>query len=132
MNIFNDIKTVVKTASAIRKARKNGSDTVKVTVQPIQNIPLIKFGYWSATMESCLFFGSGELDRKIRGIFYTFDTDTQHAMTFTPEGKGWVARARFWQKALKPVLPPAQYYTAIEKIIRSYIRCIKKKNEYTL
>ncbi len=127
MNILNDIKTVVKTASAIRKARKNGSDSVKVTVQPVRNIPLIKPGYWGATMESCLFFNSGELGRKIRDIFYTFDTDTQHAMTFTPKDKGWVARARFWQKALKPVLPSAQYYTAMERITGHYVRCLKRR-----
>lgn len=125
--IFKDITTAAKLTVEIRKARKAGTG---VRVQRTYTIPLVDIGCWSWTLEGSMFALSGDLKNAVKAVFLTFDEETQHALTFVPKVPGgWAARARMWQRALKPALPPSQYHTAMTMILSGYIKCVKRRAE---
>ncbi len=127
MNIFTDIVTAVKLTKEVKRARRLGCrvDTIWTKVFPDKTN---KASYWPWTMEFC-HFATTELNAPIRAVFETFDEETRHALTFTPENPtepaGWIERARFWQQALKPALPPQQYYAAMSEIWKDYNRAMQ-------
>ena len=94
------------------------------TVAPVRQIPVVSFEFWSWTPEVCLDF-TRPTRAAVREIFRTFDSETQHRMTFAPKRGELVQRARLWREALKPALPPEQYYEAMLKILGWLIRCSK-------
>ena len=120
-NILTDITTALKLTGDVRRARKAGADAVKV--QPIFEIPVFDFGYWSWTMEACLYYGK---EFKVVGeVFKTFPKEIQHRLTFAPKAGEWGNRVRLWQDAMRPVLEPELYHIAIIKLIRWGIHCRK-------
>lgn len=127
MNLLQDIRAAAKTFSAVRAARKAGATSAEIKVRPTYTLPVVRLGYWGQTMEGCLFYGPQW--QAIRDVFNTFDDDTQHALTFTPEDGKWPDRCRFWQQHLKPALPPEQFHAAMLKLIQWYIRCVRRRRE---
>lgn len=107
-------------------------DVPVITLDPSQyrdvyKVPLYNLPYWPQTMEGCLL--TGELGKAVRDVFYSMPEPIQHALTFSPESGWWTARAKLWQTVLKLTLPPRQYYTAINKIIRWYVHCVRDVRE---
>ena len=91
----------------------------------VQQIPVYELSSWGATMESCLDLPK-ETRAAVREVFYTFDEETQRALTFSPTERGeWIARARFWAYTLKPTLSKEHYHIAISAILKWYIHCVK-------
>lgn len=124
MNILQDIKTAVKLTGEIRKARKEGAtlETHKVWL-----LPEIKITYWGWTIEAGHMCGT-DMGKAVRDVFYTLPEETQHALTFTPkEPRGWIDRARFWQRELKPALEPKTYHEVMLLLIGLYAKCLRKE-----
>lgn len=120
-NILTDIVTALKMTGDVRRARKAGASAVKA--QPIWEVPVVDFGYWSFTMEACLYYGK---EFKAMGdVFKTFPKETQHQLTFAPKDGEWGDRVRLWQAALRPVMEPRMYHAVILKLIRWGIHCRK-------
>lgn len=123
--IFEDITTAVRLTTEIHKARREGAS---VRVQKTYIIPVVKTGYWGWTMESCLLASNKKLNDAVSAIFYTFDEETQHALTFTPKNPGdWVERAQMWRRELKPVLSDKEYHAAMSMILGWYIQCVRRR-----
>lgn len=119
MGICTDYIDAIK---VVRKAHKGGRGA-KAGV--VAKIPCIKASYWLETMEGSLFYKKGSPN--VEAVFRTFDEETQHALCFTPEKKGdYIARARFWQGALKSNLPPKEYHEAMMRIAAHYAKCIRR------
>ena len=124
VSIFNDIKTAVKLTGEVRKARKEGAS---IEARKVWRVPMLKTTYWTWTMEACLMCG-GDTGKAVRDVFYTLPEETQHQLTFTPKGPGeWVERARFWQRQLRPVLPPKMYHAVMVKFIGWYAHCLRMR-----
>ncbi len=124
MKILHSIKTAIEAAVERRQARKAGAGAI---VQQYVSMPVMRFSYWGATMEFCLL--KGEAEKAVKAVFYGFDEETQHALTFSPEAGEWPERLRFWQKALRPVLSPKLYHEVMEKFYSWAIRCTKARLE---
>ncbi len=127
MTIFQDIKTAVKMTREIRRARMGGANAIQV--RPIYKVPVVRFGYFTSTMEACIL--RGDEFKAVCAVFETLPEETQHALTcFSPEEPGdWAARARFWQNLLKPALPPKMYHGAMMKVIGRYAHCLRARKE---
>ena len=113
---ISDFVVGVKAIKAARGMRKRGATGIEIV--PIKAIPIVNIGYWSWTPEACLAFpkvpeGTREA---VKAVFQSFDEDTQHTLTFTPDY--FPERVRFWQRHLKPDLTPEQYSAAILTIIQ--------------
>lgn len=113
---ISDFVVGVKAIKAARGMRKRGATGIEIV--PIKAIPVVNIGYWSWTPEACLAFpkvpeGTREA---VKAVFQSFDEDTQHTLTFTPDY--FPERVRFWQRHLKPALTPEQYSAAILTIIQ--------------
>lgn len=118
----------VKAVKAVHDLRKTGSPTTKICVQSVKTVPVFTMSNWGASIEGCLFANQPrELERAVRAVFYSFDEETQHRLTFTPKEKGeWVQRASFWREHLC-CLPQKQYYQAMSCITGWYIHCVKMR-----
>lgn len=128
MNILQDIKTAVKLTGEIRKARKNGADSVQARL--VYTLPCVNLGpAYGNTMERGLSWRMGkETDRAILEVFKRLPHDMQRWLNFTPEKPGeWVERARFWQRELKPVLPADMYHKTMALFIGHYAKCLRKR-----
>ncbi len=91
----------------------------------VKRIPVFELSSWGATMEACLDLPK-ETRAAVKDIFYTFDRETQRALTFSPKGEGeWIKRAMFWQYALKPNLSKKHYHVAMSAILKWYIHCVR-------
>ena len=126
---ISDISTAVKLTSEIRQARKSGD---ALRVERLKNLPFKRLGYgFLNTMEGCaLYNGSRAVYEAVRDVYGLFDPNTQQALCFTPEHPGeWAGRARAWQEALRPTLPPEQYHAAMTKILAWYVKCVKRRLE---
>lgn len=122
--IFSDLRAAGQVFGRLRNARWNGHG-VHIGVSETLSIPVYEMSLRGGTMESTLL--KEELNAAVRKVFYTFDREQQHALTFAPEDGGWVDRAVFWRETLKPALPPAQYYAAMERLLSWYISCVKRR-----
>ena len=99
-------------------------------VRELYPIPVLNIGCWGFTMEGCLL--TGERGKAVKSVFATFPSYIQHALTFSPESGGWADRARFWQAVLRPWLAPKQYHAAMQKFIRYYVRCMRRRPKQPL
>ncbi|MDE6880189.1 MAG: hypothetical protein K2P20_02400 [Oscillospiraceae bacterium] len=124
MKILHDIKTAIEVTATLRQARKAGKEVV---IQKYLSVPVCRLSYWGATAEFCLL--KGEAEKAVRAVFDSFDEETQHALTFAPEAGEWPERLRFWQKALRPALPPKLYHEVMEKFYSWAIRCARARLE---
>lgn len=125
MQILQDIKTAVKVTGEIRKARKAGASAIQV--KPVYTLPVLRFGYWTQTMEAAIMRG-GDTERAVVKAFEAFPEQVQHDLTFSPKTPGaWAERARFWQQQLRPVLPPKMYYEVMLLFIGRYIHCLRRR-----
>ena len=125
MNIFQDVKTVVRLVGEIRGARKAGADAIQI--QPVRNIPSYRLSYWGSTMEGCLFYDPKW--QPLREVFDSFSENTQHALTFSPKDGEWCDRVRFWQQELRDALEPNLYHEAMRTLLGWYIRCVRARRE---
>lgn len=127
MSIFSDIATTVKLTREIKAARRLGCRVHTTWTKEAFPDSSNKASSWPWTLEGCHFAGT-ELNKPIHEVFQLFDEETRHALTFTPDNPedpaGWIERARLWQQALKPALPPDQYYAAMSEIWKDYCRAM--------
>lgn len=121
--ICRDISLCAGLFFDLRRERAKGHD---VRIKKMISIPVVQFGCWGFTMESCLWYKNEY--QPIWDVFNRFDEKTQHALTFSPCDGEWAARIRFWQQRLRPVLEPRLYYRAMLELIQWSIRCVKRKN----
>lgn len=128
MKILQDVKTAAEVFGEIRKARRAGASAVQV--RPVYRVPAVRLGYFTATMEACLFQGGtshGNTFKTINDAFKTLPEDVQHSLTFTPPPGGWAERARLWGDLLRPVLPDALYHEAMLTLLRHYSKCVRRR-----
>ena len=79
-------------------------------------------------MESCLLVRDSKLNDAVSAVFCTFDSETQHALTFSPKNPSdWVERAQMWRQELKPVLSAEEYYAVMSMILEWYIQCVRRR-----
>ena len=127
-SLLRDLFAAVKLTMALRREeRKKSAENIRD--QPTQTVPRIKSGYWGWTGEAMLTYPKTPkgTEGAVVAIFKTFDEETQHALTFTPyTSHDWLERAKFWQQALKPHLPPKQYSAAMLTMLAWYIKCCKR------
>lgn len=129
MNILQDIQTAVKLTGEVHKARKEGGS---IEIRKVWRVPVLKTTYWTWTMEACLMRG-GDVERSVCDVFDALPEETQHALTFTPKRPGdWIARARFWQRELRPALPPKMYHEVMLLFIGWYTHCLRLRREGTV
>lgn len=121
--VCKDIRLCAGLFFDLRRARAEGHN---VHIKKMVSIPVVQFGYWGFTMESCLWCEKEH--QPIRDVFNRFDKETQHVLTFSPCDGEWAARIRFWQQRLRPVLEPRLYYRAMLELIQWSIRCVKRRN----
>ena len=122
MKFLQSLKTAIKITREINAAAEAGASAVQL--KRLYSVPRLKISYWGFTMESCLL--SGGKWQPVVDVFRAFDEETQHALTFSPnDPKGFVERAKFWQSALRPALPPELYHEAMLKIINKYAHCLR-------
>lgn len=128
MQILQDIKTAVRLTSAVRTARKAGADAIQVT--PVFTVPRVTFApaYYN-TIEGCLTHRLGhDINRAVMDVFKGLPYETQRQLEFTPEEPGgWAERARFWQRQLKPALPPKNYHSVMALFINWYAHCLRRE-----
>lgn len=121
-HLWEDAKTAVSVFRTVRELRKSGKN---VKVEPRFTLPVVKTSYWGSTMEGCMFIGPKW--QPLLDVFDSFDDETKHSLTFTPEDGKWSARARFWREQLKSALPTELYYEAMSKIYRHYTECVHRR-----
>ena len=130
MNILRDIQTAVKLTSKIRKARKAGADAIQI--RAVRQVPLVSLKpAWLNTIEGRLTWKLGpEINRAMMEVFEGFPHEVQRQLEFTPEGPGaWADRARFWQRKLKPALPPKSYHVVMVLFCHWYAHCLRMRME---
>lgn len=128
MKILQDVKTAAEVFDKIRKARRAGASAVQV--RPVYRVPAVRLGYFTGTMEACLFQGDafcGDTFKTICAAFKTLPEEVQHELTFTPAPGGWAARARLWAGLLRPILPDALYHEAMLTLLRHYSKCVRQR-----
>ena len=91
-----------------------------------KTIPVCRTGNWAWTFEYSLVVNHEELNSMVREVFYSFDEKTQCALTKT--SLRWPDRAQLWKQALTPVLPEKQCRAVMLLFLRSYIKCVRKRN----
>lgn len=122
MKILHDIRDAVTVFGLARKTRN------AVEIRTVRKIPVIRCSYWAGTMEWHLLRGETEKEKAVKAVFATFTEPVQHGLTFVPKRSGgWVDRARFWQRELKPALPPEMYHKVMVLFIGWYIHCLRRK-----
>lgn len=121
---FSNISDAIGPTKEIYTAKKNGIDFEIKATKPY---PLYRSSYWYSTMEGCLLSKDKVLDQAVKAVFDSFDEETRHSLTFSPAKGGWIDRARFWQKELKPVLPQKQYTSVMLLILDWYIQCTERE-----
>lgn len=123
MQILKDIKTAVELTGEIRKSREEG-----YIIKPHMawRVPVHNISRWVWTMEACILVGH-EAESAVIAVFSSFDEKTQLALTFAPKEPGGLAeRARFWQRELKPVLPPRMYHKVVLLLLSRYSNCLRR------
>lgn len=128
INIFKDISAAAKTFGAIHKARKAGADAVRI--KPVYIVPSVTLApAYPNTIEGCQSWKLGrDVDRAVMNVFMRQPYEVQRQLEFTPkEPGGWVERARFWQKELKPALPPKMYHNVMVLFIHWYAHCLRRE-----
>ena len=71
-----------------------------------------------------------EADKSVMKLFKSLPYETQMWLSFTPEGPWeWAERARFWQRELKPVLPPKMYHSVMARFVSWYAHCKRRRNK---
>ena len=130
MSILKDITTAVKLTAEVRKARKSGADSIQIN--PVYKVPGVAAGpvYYN-TIEGCLSWEMGEeADKSVMKLFKSLPYETQMWLSFTPEGPWeWAERARFWQRELKPVLPPKMHHSVMARFVSWYAHCKRRRNK---
>ena len=121
-SILADITTAVKLTFDMRKERKEGHS---VRVEKVYRVPVVNFGYWGFTPESCLFYG--EKWQPVRDVFHTFSEEIQHALTFVPKDDEWSSRVELWEEPLRKALPPDMYLEAMSILCDWVLRCMKRR-----
>ena len=128
MSILQDIKTAVSVFSEVRKARKGGASGVQI--KPVRTVPILDSApaYYN-TMEGCLTHKLGrDTALAVMKAFKDLPYEEQRRLEFTPEKPGeWAERARFWQRQLKPILPPKMYHEVMALFINWYTRCLRRR-----
>lgn len=122
MQILQDIATAVRLTGEVRRARKHGTE---VEVRTIRRTPAYEPSFWSNTIESTLIHG--EQEAAVRAVFYSLNKEMQHSLAFAPVIGGWIGRAQFWQRELKPTLPPALYHAVMMDFLSWYRHCLKRE-----
>lgn len=105
---------------AVRNARKaGGAVCVRIgACREIQPEP----GLYD-TVEGCALHGCGKaVCQAAQGMFHDLPRETKRRLAFAPKDGEFCARAQFWQGALRPVLPPGQYRSAMGAILQWYRR----------
>ena len=121
-NILADITTAVKLTAQVRRSRNEGRN---VRLEAVYRVPLVNFGYWGFTPESCLFYG--DKWKPVRDVFHTFPEETQHILTFTPKDGEWTSRVELWEKLLREALSPDLYLEAMTILSEWVLQCMKRQ-----
>ena len=96
--------------SQFKRRYKEAAGTVTLPVWEICN------GFID-TLEGCAL--QGEAFWAVKKVFKALPPEVRQALLSTPKvAGGWVSRAQFWQKALRPVLPKKLYHAAMQQILR--------------
>lgn len=120
----------MKLTSEIRKARKAGASVPPI--EPAYKVPLVDHTpAWCNTIESGLTWELGrDADRAAMEVFNGLPYELQRRLEFSPDKPmAWVARARFWQQELRPVLPPKTYHAVMALFANWYARCLRVRKE---
>lgn len=128
MSLLKDIKTAAYLFSEVRKARKKGASGV--LTKSFYSVPVLDFSpAYANTIEWGLSWRAGrEADRAVMEVFKRTQYEKQRWLECSPKtSRDWVERARFWQRELEAVLPPAMYHKAMALFISWYIRCLRKR-----
>lgn len=121
-SFLHDLAAAVKLTMEWRRAERK-QYTANISARPTKTVRQINLGYWAWTMEATLSFPRGTREA-VKSVFNTFDQETQRALTFTPDGTpgSWLARAKFWQRELRPYLTPEQYHVAMLTLLQWFVR----------
>jgi len=128
LNILQDIKIAFKLTGEVRKARKNGAGGVEL--RTVKTMPVMKPApAFLNTMEGCTVWQCDQDTRRaVEAVFNGLPYETRRQLEYTPEAPGeWVERARFWQRELRPVLPPKMYHTVMMKFVCWYAHCLPRR-----
>ena len=113
---ISDFVVGVKAIKAARGMRKRGATGIEIRSHKGNS----RCQYWILVVDagglSCVPQSAGGTREAVKAVFQSFDEDTQHTLTFTPDY--FPERVRFWQRHLKPALTPEQYSAAILTIIQ--------------
>lgn len=119
MQIFKDLSTAVKIAKEMRRARRSGTDEIRV--RTVRRMQITDWGAWPWTMEASYISPIGnDCYAKLKAVFLTFDEATQHALTFTPKSGEAPARLELWRKQLKSTLPHKDACFLAQILAREY------------
>jgi len=121
------LSNYIKAVRMVHSAHKRSKNGEIISLELKKSMPVYEMSSWGATMEACLFHGDyRKFSAPMGTVFKGLDKDIQRKLTFTPKTQGeWVERAKFWQRELKPVLSPHDYYAAMSRILKWYIHCIR-------
>ncbi len=124
--LFQDIRTAANVFGEVRKARKAGASAVEI--KPVYTVPVYTLKpCFLNTVEGCQTWKLGrDIDQAVSKVFYGLPYDVQRRLEFTPEEPGgWAERARFWQRQLRPVLPPRMYHDVMVLFLHWYAHCLR-------
>ncbi len=128
MKILQDIKIAANIFGKVRKARESGASAVQI--KPVYTVPVVTFKpAYMNTIESCQTWKLGrDTNQAVEAVYNGLPYETQRKLEFTPkEAGGWVARAKFWQKELKPALLPKMYHATMALLINRYAHCLRMR-----
>lgn len=120
MKIINAILAPIELMQAKKKCRKTGqrvdASRAGITVLPVFDMGASIFD----TVEGCALRGQAFTD--VYSVFKLLSPETRQTLAFSPNAEEIIDRVRFWQTALKPILPPKRYHAAMGRIIHCYAR----------
>lgn len=122
-NLLSDVKASAKVFGELRKARKEGADGIRISVQPVKAYPIIICGVsFYDTIEGCtLSHCAGEIEKAAIEAFHDLAAEEQHRLSRDIADGEFVERANYWRELLKPVLSPKQLNRAMRQIVHWYI-----------
>ncbi len=128
MKILQDIKIAADVFCEVRKARKAGAEAVKI--KPAFTVPCATFTpAYLNTIEGCQTRKLGrEIDQAVKEVFDCLPYETRRQIERDDMGS-WADRARFWQRQLKPALPPKEYHAVMTLFIGWYAHCLRMRKE---
>lgn len=121
---ISDAKTAIDLYKEIRRARKKGK---RIEVRCCTQMPFINPGpSFYGTMEGCMFANGPKcIFESAYAAFNALTFEEKHSLGLAPKDGEFVARANFWRKILKPVMPPSEHRTAMSLLLHKYV-CIKR------